>query len=674
MSRNSFYIQLNPYLLAEYIYGDSSTTYSANEVKFLRISNDYADGQVQLLNSSSSQNITQNVLDTSAASLGGYKWVFLDKDVPVPYISTDSKLTLTDLGSTLAALSVVYDTVRIHIVSGYRLEDIQGLIIQVYGREAMSGMTSILANNVFLNSDDRDILNPRPIMLADRMYDRYVEVLVPSLRYINQQFFSDPTSIYSLGYQYTSDNKGFFINSSIYLKVFEIYTVERRNGILFLNTNNFYEVNVNQEDLYASLSANIQEAVDGDYFQYYPTYGGNFVEDFMSSLNASGGDYVLINDIDLYEQVGTENVLTFSFTQLQTGGFDAPLEFRPIVKYADSAVTFSIDYSVRIYNKSNGFQIIRRASTTSFNPRKYGKQLDKIMLAQQSYPFKVYNKVYGNSQVSFVNNDYSNSFSTIYVPVFYETRRIVIQHKTLLANGANPLSPDFYESIYFGQGDARIYISDFESYIKFIVSQVDPKTGAITPIDLTAGSIAIAFKDSVGNIIRYASESSNSQNSLAKGEVVFKLPDFLRTKIISSSNIQSFFLVTEAVGTSETLLYSGTVDVIENVSTENDRVMKLAITSTSVSSITGASSSVSNSTNILTTDNRSLLQSLVSSSSASLNLSNLTEVLPPSIPNFNFGTDGSVSMRNSISPVNNSNSQLDTILSQSNGSTTKLNN
>lgn len=176
---SSFYLQIAPYLLLEYTYGDNSSTYVSSQVKLARISNAYLDGQVQFLNTTPSINVTQNVLDTSAANLGGYRWAFLDIDVPVPYINTDTNLTYTDLSSLLTALYVTYDRVRIHILAGYRLEDLEGLIIQIYGREAQTSKFSVLANNVYLNSDDRDILNPRPLLIGERMYDRFVEVLVP---------------------------------------------------------------------------------------------------------------------------------------------------------------------------------------------------------------------------------------------------------------------------------------------------------------------------------------------------------------------------------------------------------------------------------------------------------------------------------------------------------------
>lgn len=694
---NSFYIQICPYLLLEYTYGDTDSTYLSSQVKLSRIANTYNGGQLQLLNGSASENVTQNVLDTSAANLGGYKWVFLDKDVPVPYIATDPKLTYTDLSSLLTSLSVTYDRIRLHIVSGYRLEDLQGLIIQVYGREAMTSLTSILANNVYLNSDDRDILNPKPILMGDKMYDRYVEVLVPSLKGVNQDFYANPSNPVSIGYQYTSDNKGFLFNSQIYVKVYEINNLELKNGITFLYTSDSYEVSVNPEDMYSALSANIKEADDGDYFQYFPTYAGNFVEDFIADLNAAGGDYVVINDIDIYEQVGMDNLLTFSFSQVQLNGFDGPLEYRPVLKYAGSAVSFSVDYVVRIFNRNNGFQLIRRASVTSFNPRKYGKQLEKIVLAQQSYPFKVYNKVYGNSPITFIGNEYKSSFSTVYVPVFYTTQNVVVQNKTLLANGANPISPSFYNDVNFGQGEARIYLSDFDSFVKFTVSQIDSKTGSVIPLDLSGGDVSIAFRDTAGNTIKIPSQPSDTENTKSDGEVVFKIPGSVRSKVLgNSSEVQPFYIVSEASGSSETLLYSGSVDNVKNVSKEKSRTRDLLTAAQTFSSTaqsivaprsdSASSKSPSKGTSSMSTvlnetsggGANSIMQSLTTANSAAISsVQSTPEVKPPSIPNFSFDPNAQ-SLKTGLKPVassdtSKSESSVSSSLSQSkdNVTTTK---
>ena len=656
---DSFYVQLTPYILAEYVYGDNSNIYVANQVKFSRITNNYLNGQSQLLNNSGSINITQNVLNYSAANLGGYTWAYLNTNVPVPYINLDPKLVYTDLSHILTSQYVVYDTVKFHIISGYRLEDLQGLIFQIYGKEAISGKISILANNVYLNSDNRDILNPNPILLGDAMYDRYIEVLVPSLKNIISDFSGNPGNEYSLGYQFTSDHNGFLFNSAIYISVYEISTTIVLNGNLLLNTSNSYTVNVNQEDTYSALSANIQEASDGDYFQYFPSYQGNFIQGFIDDLNASGGNYVVVNDITVYEQLGAEHENTFSFSQIQTSGFNGPLTFRPILQYANSAVSFSIDYVVRIFNQLDAFQIIRRASTTSFNPKLYGKNMQSITLTEQAYPFKVYNKVYGNKPVNFLGNDYNTQFSTIYVPIYYESRNILIQNKTVIQSGYNPIDPNFYQNIYFGQGQARIYLSNFDSYFKFIISQVDPNSGSIKALDLSASNISLAFKDSSGNLIKYPVTSSSSQTLLTNGELIFMIPGASTPKILYDNTIHSFYLVSGVTGSSSSVIYTGTVDTIDNIGTEDARAAALANIALSNTSITSTLTSTNSSTASSNVSNTtSIIQSLTqnnSSAISSLNSSQYTQ--PVNIPNYT-NDSGASNSKSGITPSANTSSNL----------------
>jgi hypothetical protein len=681
---SSFYLQLSSYLLLEYTYGDSDSIYLSNQVKLARIKNNYAGGQIQFLNTSPSQNVTQNVLDTSAANLGGYKWAFLDKDVPVPYISQDANLVYTDLSSLLPSLYVTYDRVRIHILSGYRLDGLQGLLLQVYGREAQTSLDSILANNVFFNSDDRDILNPKPIILGDRMYDRYFEVLVPSIKEINKDYYANPTNPISVGYQYTSDNSGFLYETAIYVKVFEIDKLEKKNGNLFFYTGTDYVVNVNQEDTYSLLNANIQEASDGDYFSYYPTYDGNFIEEFIQNLDAAGGNYVIINDIDIYEQVGLENLMTFSFSQVQQSGFDGPLEFRPIVKYSESAVTFSIDYTVRIFNRDNGFQLIRKASTTSYSPKKYGKQLEKIALAQQSYPMKVYNKIAGSATIAFNTPTTNTGFNTVYVPIFYEKLNIHTQIKTMLAEGADPISPDFSNDIYFGQGDARIYLSDFDTYFKFSVTQLVPKTGATTKLDLISGEIQLSFKDLAGNFLKYSAQNSTPENSRAQGDLMFKIPGDVKKKVLGDNKdlIKNFYIVSSTPGNAETILYTGTVDSVENIHKETVRLQ--TVISNVTTSASGKSSAKTSSTSdqkieSITTPGKgpSILDTLTANNTENINtVKGTTEVHPTVIPGFSNDTKA-VSVKFGVTPVSLqdesvSQESVNKKLSQQSGSETNL--
>lgn len=670
---SSFYLQIAPYLLLEYIYGGTDTTYISNQVKLGRIKNNHTgfDGQVQLLNGSASQLITGNVFNTSAVRIASSRWAYLNTDVPTPYLSTDTELSYTDLSSVLTSNYVLYDRVRVHILSGYRLDDLDGLIVQVYGKEAQTSLQSILSNHVYLNNESSDVLNPKPILLGERMYDRYIEVLVPSIKSVNQDFYANPTNPASLGYQFTSNNRGFLYNTGIYVKIYEIQTTEVRNGNIFLNTSNEYEAAVNQEDLYSGLSAVVVEAEDGDYFKYYPTYGGNYVEDFLVELNSSGGDYVLINDIEVWEQVGSENISTFSFSQLQAGGFDKPIEWRPIVKYADAAVCFSIDYTVRIYNRQNNFQIIRRASTTCFHPKKYGKNIERIGLANMSYPMKVYNKIVGGPSVTYEQPTYDTSFKTVYIPVFYESKQVVIQTKSLVTSTGDT---DAGGGTYFGQGDARIYISDFDTIQKFNVHRVDKKTNALTVIDLTKGDISIVFTDKIGKKISVTLDSSIAQNSRALGELVFTIPGSLKKSILYDSLPKQFDIVIETEGSSPSVIYTGSVQSSEKIAEEPSRIKEIVAQSSTLSGLVGSTSSTVTTATVSTGTSTpgkttSLLSDLITSNSQSISSKDKQEVLQPHIPGYSNDSNA-VSVKLGVKPKSPTNDKtVENKLAKTNGTT-----
>lgn len=625
---NSFYVQLAPYLLLEYSYSDIS--YYGNDVKFAKITNDYYNGQCQLVNTSAAQDITQNVLNYSAAQLGSYKWASLSINAPTPYVNTDSQLNYEEV-SVLGPISVTYDTVKVHIMSGYRLDDLDGLIIQAYVKEAQTSNTSILANNVYLNSDSRDVLNPQPIFLGDKLYDRYVEFLIPSVKEANRDFYANPTNPISVGYQYTSDNHGFLYETAVYVKVIEINSSQQVNGNLILTGGDEYEVNVNQEDKFSGLAANIQEATDGDYFTYYPTYEGNFIQDFISSLNAAGGDHVVINDLVVYEQVGSESFSTFSFSQIQTAGFEEALEWRPILKYADTAVAFSIDYTCRIYNRENGFQMIRKASVTSYNPRKYGKSLTRIGLAEQSYPLKVYNKIYDGPSVTYSTPTNATSFKSIYIPVFFDKLNVVVQQNNITSVNDNSATNDFY----FGQGQSRIYLGAADNFIKFKFNNVDKKNSAITEIDLSYGTVNIVFVDSKGQDIVIPAEDSTNTTLKSNGEVVFKITSDKVKSILYDKTVKTFNITVESDGTNPTILYSGTVDNIGNIANEGDRISKLTSSPIINTPVTPTGATSSNTVNTISSS--SILKD---------------QVQPSFIPGFS-NNDGSISMRGGLKPITN---------------------
>ena len=80
-------------------------------------------------------------------------------------------------------------------------------------------------------------------------------------------------------------------------------------------------------------------------------------------------------------------------TFTQDNDFDEPILFRPIIKNANSAISFSINYVLRLYNKADATQIIKNANLTSFEAQKYGPQMLTINLGVVPTVANVYNQI-----------------------------------------------------------------------------------------------------------------------------------------------------------------------------------------------------------------------------------------------------------------------------------------
>ena len=78
---------------------------------------------------------------------------------------------------------------------------------------------------------------------------------------------------------------------------------------------------------------------------------------------------------------------------MQTSDFEDPYLFRPIIKNANAAVSYRIEYNLRLYNSIDNSQIIKRASFGSFDTKKYGKKMKRINLGTVPTVTKIYNVI-----------------------------------------------------------------------------------------------------------------------------------------------------------------------------------------------------------------------------------------------------------------------------------------
>ena len=127
------------------------------------------------------------------------RWAYLSLNSAVPIINTDTNLILEDLTASITASTIVYDKMRIHLLSGYDFGNLEGFILDVQWKEwsqySSSSVTMHPASYVYLKSELEKInFSTSPLFLGDRLYDRYIDVLIPSLGEANFDFWNSPAT------------------------------------------------------------------------------------------------------------------------------------------------------------------------------------------------------------------------------------------------------------------------------------------------------------------------------------------------------------------------------------------------------------------------------------------------------------------------------------------------
>jgi len=581
MPATSSYIQISDYAVVEYIY--SSEIIDTSKAKALRLYNSYSKNY-QFLNSASATSLTENVLDYSAVRIGedATKFGYLDIDTVSPLVQIDPNLTLTDV-SNLLLPNQKYDTIRLHILSGYDFPGLDGIILQIawdqWNIEGTGGKKFIAASQVYIKGEERLKFNTSPMFLGDRLFDRYLEFKLPSLAEVNFDFWNSPTSPNSFGYQYTFENVGFQKESQISATLFEINTTEENIGNRFFIVGESYSSSFNQQDLYSYISAVVQENAEYDYIEYYPTWNGQFLEDYINLLNAGGGDWVVINQIDVYEQLGAQFYNTFSMTSLQEKNLNQPAVFRPVIRNAGLAISYTVEYTMRLLNKSNSQEIIRKASWSSTNPKKYGEQLEKINVLEGFRPIKVYNKVVQMSEGGLATSvQYLGSptimTQNVYVNSYYDVNYISVDSSTDISNTLG-------QTVY-PQGTNYIFVNKFDNYVKFKIftKSADKKQDVSLDLASNGMNVKLAFIYDDQTKIYLDPEQDMNAADPGAGEVMFRIDDSISTKLLAQNNNREYYIVNKNEKGDEVLIYSG------KYADQKDR--------TSIMGNTGSASSTSN--------------------------------------------------------------------------------
>jgi len=392
---SSRYIQLSDQILLEYIYTDQGDPAEFDTATYpVELMEDGHNNSMYLFNTEGVSSTMGNYRDISAVSVSSKdaQYAFLNTGVGVPYNDYDSELTdsVNLLQAFAPNIDAVYDSVKIHFIAGFNFEgQYDGIIFEIQASRRDGYLINMASIN-FLKSDT-PVFNADPLLMADKLYASYIEFRVPSLYWMLNTF--DKNDPNGFAYRFTQ-GQGFIGTSPITIKAKGIYETLNENGYSIYNVQDINMAKINARDIYDNLYAEVKESDSGDYFELSGQVIGSTLSNFIATLNSQGnGDYMIFHQIILSEQIGLSFVKTSEQMFTQTQDFDLPILYRPIIQHSSVAVSFAINYTMRLYNKADSTQIIKQARYVSYDPKKYGRRIMQINLGTVPTIAKVYNEL-----------------------------------------------------------------------------------------------------------------------------------------------------------------------------------------------------------------------------------------------------------------------------------------
>lgn len=561
---DSIKIKLSNYAMLEYTYGTDEKLIS--DVNFQKISNTTKNINI-FPNDNIGASFSKNALDYTFIELNNTDKVgHCDVDRTLELHELDDNIDLTSDLSIPSSYNVKYDTVKIHLLSGFYFTGIDGLGLRISGDEN-SGGKSYLLSHIYTLEENTITRSSTPFTIGNQVYDRYIEIKVPSLSYLNEQYYNLSTyTNKQLATYLTSDGKGFKKESPIYVEFFQFTDGEEVDDILTYRWSKLSESSVPQIDDNSLITAYLTESDEGDYFEYFARYDGAFIADYISELNSLGQTYIILNEIKVFESYADlTRVQVQELSTLQNTDFDKPNLFRPIV--SDNAYSFIIEYTMRLINQTEDTQVLKQAtlSCSTDLARKYGRKLGTVQVKEASAPLKIFNRI-ANSPYALSFNKPERAIEKIKVRT--EVIRTVDSYNVAIT--AENSIIDLEESVesgvlkdsnfIFGNGNGVIYLSKFDNHIKLKFFNRNSKDNN-EPLELTDIVTQSETQPHVMAMVFYGPNNTKNyiyskQASIQGNAVSFHIPSYESEKITSYSN-RTFNIIYINALEEEISLYEG---------------------------------------------------------------------------------------------------------------------
>lgn len=583
MATTSKFVQLTSSVLLEYIYADQSAinvagnqfrlNTSTNPIWLLENKN---IGEFQILNADSAERIqsglpigTGNVRNRSFAQISQYQSALLSINKLVPYNDYDSNLVETFPVPFTNPQAPVYDTIRLHLVQGFNFETYSGLTLSVKCKRKDDKTISLL-NLVYNRTDTFETLNPSSFFFGGRVYDTYLEFRVLSLYNLIYDYWIG-TLTGDTTVERITEGVGIKRNQQIQLTFAWIQERKKINNQDFIYLYDTVPVDIPVQDQFETVAAYIGESEAGDYIEFYGTYKGDIIAQFISDLNKSGNDYMMLHNLVVSEYIYDPSSASYFWQKTeelelsQIDNYEEPNVFRPVIKNS-SAISFKIDYTARLYNREDNSQIWKTASMISTSASKYGKSLLKLNLDLNPVQAKIYNQnVVKEIQVNRIVEPVLENAK--FITSFLDNTQISISYESINPDSSVSTPPSLVtknneayvktgNSNIFANGLGRILITDSICYLKFVIYQKNPSVGGNSPLNLSGiGDLILSFISNTGENIDIQ-EYPTTSTSKERGEIVFRLSETQSRLILGLSNKQFRIFLKNPKG-ERTFIYNG---------------------------------------------------------------------------------------------------------------------
>jgi len=473
----------------------------------------------------------------------------------------ETDLLASQANATASINFIRYDKIRLHLRSGYNFASrgYEGFLFQVLA-DRTSGVQNNLTQLVYLNQSNYEISNPKPFILGETLFSKFIEIKFPTVLANQNPQFNDV--FYGDGNANSSD----LDPTSNYGVVFSLIDrLSTEDGYDYIYTAEENAFTISREDEYQDFTAVIEEANDGDYFKIYGERDGSasaFEAYVLDRINTSSDDIIVIYGVELYEQIGMGQVKTFDTTFTQTEDFANPIIFRPVVMNANTAVNFSIDVTMRIYNETDNTQIVKKASLTYNSAAKYGRKLQTINISGKNTVTEVFNTLPNLSQNRSIRDAIVASIprSTKNVKTFIERYNVVAAvnpaEVSITELGQLNSIRELNSPQYLASNQLEIGVYPMDNYYKFKI--VRKNGDDFEAMDFTSvENMTLNFID--GQVRKKFNHISNKDIDMSKGEVLFKIDSGNATEI-RAMQTNSFYIGLNN-GSEETIVIKGSFTV-----------------------------------------------------------------------------------------------------------------